>query len=139
MFLLQIQIIFKMESYFTINKEQHINYILDNFDFVRVNRVMTSLEWKWFDAKFGIPTIDELKSQAVRMLNDICDSDANNGDSISTGGFKVIMRNDYLELEFILENYTSGKINYNEPNYEKLKEKKERRKKLKKLKENENN
>ena len=124
----------------TIEKEKHITYILDNFDFAKVNDVMTKLNWTWWCT--GVPTIIELKKAAYSLLNEMCNSHDDYGDYISTGGFKVTMRNDYLELDFVLEEYSSGGINYNNPNYEKLKEKKERKKKLniiQKLNKNEDN
>jgi len=127
-----------MGSDFTISKEKHINYILDNFNFTEVNRVMTILDWHWWSAVNKVPSVDELKKEAKRMLSDVYD---NEYISSSTGGFKVTKFEDHLELLFIISDYSSSNLNLTEE-YLKLKEKKVRKKKLEtiqKLNENEEN
>jgi hypothetical protein len=135
-----------MESNFTINKEKHINYILDHFDFDKVHNIMTILDWKWYcndiNSGLSVPSIDNIKNTAFELLSDMCKTDINYGDYTETGGFRVTMRNDYLELEFILEECLSSIVNYDEPNYEKIKKSKNRKKKIniiQKLNENEDN
>ena len=34
---------------FTINKKEHIQYIIENFNFEKVYKVMESLHWTWLD------------------------------------------------------------------------------------------
>jgi len=128
-----------MISDLTIRKEKHIEYILDHFDFVRVNEVMTKLNWFWFDSNNKAPSISQLKKTASKLLYDLCDDVF---DECSTGGFKVIKYEDHLELLFIIGDCGSSYVNYNTPEYEKLKEQKNRKKKLniiQKLNENEDN
>ena len=127
-----------MGSDFTIGKEKHIKYILDNFNFTEVNRVMTILDWHWWSAVNKVPSVDELKKEAKRMLNDIYDNEYT---SSSTGGFKVAKFEDHLELQFIISDKSSSLLNLTD-DYLKLKEKKVRKKKLEtiqKLNENEEN
>lgn len=126
-----------MGSDFTIGKKKHIKYILDNFDFVKVNDIMKKLDWCWFGTD-GVPTIDILKRQASDMLNDIYDSDYTTS---STGGFEATKFEDHLELKFIISDWSSYSVNYI-PEYNKLKEIKTRKRKLniiQKLNDNEDN
>lgn len=116
-----------MASDFTIGKDKHIKHILDNFNFVEVNRIMTLLDWHWWNAVNKVPSVDELKKEAHRMLNDLYDSDYI---SSSTGGFKVSKFEDHLELQFIISVYSSSFLNLSD-DYLKLKEQKIRKKKLK--------
>lgn len=116
-----------MASDFTIGKDKHIKHILDNFNFVEVNRIMTLLDWHWWNAVNKVPSVDELKKEAHRMLNDLYDSDYI---SSSTGGFKVSKFEDHLELQFIISVYSSSFLNLSD-DYLKLKEQKTRKKKLK--------
>lgn len=112
-------------SDFTLNKNEHIKYIIDNFDFKKVHNVMKFLNWHWFFTK-GVPSEKDLKNEAIRLLNDIYFSDAI---SLSTGGLKVTKYEDSLELEFILSDYSSEILNYG-VKYEKAKLAKNRNKKL---------
>jgi len=125
---------------FTINKEEHIKSIIEKFDFEKVNKIMTILDWRWVNnnMELSIPTSYELKEESIRILNDVYDSDMY---SVSTGGLKASKFEDHLELEFIINHSSSQTINY-EPIYEKIKKNKNRNKKLniiQKLNEDENN
>lgn len=138
-----------MDSNLTISKDKHIKYILDHFDFDKVHNIMTILDWKWYCTSekglgdgLHIPSIDNMRRTASGLLNDMCKPDVNYGDYSATGGFKVTMRDDYLELEFVLTDEYSSLVNYDEPNYEKMKKTKTRKKKIniiQKLNENEDN
>lgn len=134
---------------FTISNKKHIDYILDHFDFDKVHNIMTILDWRWYCTSekglgdgLHVPSIDNMRRTVYDLLNDMDKPDVNYGDYSATGGFKVTMRNDYLELEFILEECPSSIVNYEEPNYEKIKKTKTRKKKIniiQKLNENEDN
>ncbi len=116
-------------SDFTLSKEKHIKYIIDNFDFNKVHIIMKSLNWSW--AILGdIPSEENLKKEATRLLSDIYDS--KNTISISTGGFKASTYNDHLELEFIICDFSSEAINYGKQ-YEKFKIKRNRKRKITKI------
>ena len=116
---------------FTINKDIHINFIMDNFDFEKIHKAMVALDWEWFGITSGvptcgIPTIEDLKSQASDMLYYICSSMF---DSSSSGGLKVTKHEDHLELDFSIGEMCSSILNNGEE-YDRLKLLKERRKKI---------
>lgn len=85
-----------------------INNILDQFNFNKVHDYMVSVNWRWAFAKSkdGVPTVDELKKEAHRLLINSVEEKTN----ISTGGFKAIYEAEdewdddpYIGLEFIIE------------------------------------
>lgn len=127
----------------TLKKEEHLNYIIDHFDFDKVHNVMIYLDWKWYcyspdGTGFGmfIPSKLELIKTATGLLNDIYDSDF---ESSSTGGFKAIKHDDYLELQFTINDISSDPINHDNPKYELLKKQKTRKNKITKINIDENN
>jgi len=105
---------------FTINKEKHIENIIEHFDFNSVHTTMKHLKWLWYTSS-DTPSISELKSTAVNLLNKVYDTDC--GNSISSGGFKASKFEDYLELEFVIEESSSEILNYG-IEYERLKKRK---------------
>ena len=110
---------------FTISKNEHIQFIIDNFNFDKVHKVMEFLTWSWL-GDIEAPTIEELKMCAIRLLNDVCDDDV---ETCSTGGFKATRYNDYLELTFMVSDYDSSILNYGDE-YERRKKLKTRRNKI---------
>jgi hypothetical protein len=83
-----------------------IKDILKNFDFERVHSIMKMLDWKWAMVKHddGIPSVDELKAEAKRLLI----AAATEKTQIATGGFRAVYEADgacdddpYIGLEFI--------------------------------------
>ena len=123
-------------SNFTLKRSEHIDAIINNFDFEKVNKVMNFLNWTWFFST-TCPTIDELKQEAKRILNEICDSE-DDTIAISTGGFKASIYDDHLELEFIVALYDSELLN-NGHRYEKIKKLKTRSNKLTNIEKSNNN
>lgn len=52
-------------------KQELINEVLDNFDFEKVHKVMTFLEWKWFsysESTMEVPSIVKLVRTAQQYL-----------------------------------------------------------------------
>ena len=52
-------------------KQELINEVLDNFDFEKVHKVMTFLEWKWFsysESTIEVPSIAKLVRTAQQYL-----------------------------------------------------------------------
>jgi hypothetical protein len=45
-----------------------IDDIMKEFNFAKVYKAMIALNWKWLDAKEGIPNLDELRATAERLL-----------------------------------------------------------------------
>lgn len=118
---------------FVLSKEKHVQEIMDNFDFTKVERVMNHLNWTWFDSEKP-PTISRLKSSAKKLLEDVYDTKTPDDQiySISSGGFKAIKMNNFLDLEFVLSSFDSEHLNYGNE-YEILKKNKERVNKINKI------
>ena len=84
-----------------------IHNIMKNFDIEKVHAIMKSLDWKWAFSN-GVPTVEELKREAHRLLVDACEEET----YISTGGFRAVYEKEadraesgdpYIGLEFIVE------------------------------------
>ncbi len=80
--------------------------ILENFDFEKVHRVMTLLDWKWYreDETFAIPSVQDIKKRAHDMMWNIVGSDYI---SISSAGFRIDIDKicGQMELSFVVENF----------------------------------
>lgn len=92
----------------TFTQRAKIRDIMENFDFKKVHTIMEQLGWKWASCRFGVPTMEELKGEAKRLLTEACVAKTH----ISTGGFRAVFEecwpgdpNPYVGLEFILEDY----------------------------------
>lgn len=51
--------------------ENAADEIMMNFDFEKVNRVMEFLNWRWYGAKNGVPTVDEIKTEVRDHLDEL--------------------------------------------------------------------
>jgi len=115
---------------FTLDIDEHIKFIIDNFDFVKVEKIMTYLNWSWLtNDGYKIPSVDQLKNEALSLLFNAYNS---NVTTMSTGGFKVTKNEDYLDLEFVLEDASSEILNFDDK-YERIKKLKIRKNKLQKI------
>jgi hypothetical protein len=83
----------------TEKEQELIDEIMDYFDFDKVAKVMTFLEWKWVSAEDGIPSVGEIRQSARRLLKDAI----KNKTTFGTGGLRATYDDGYLQLEFILE------------------------------------
>ena len=103
-----------------VNK--YIDDILDNFNFAKVLKTMEVLDWKWATSN-GVPTMDELRNQAERLLRGAANSrlgDYKNthwelGIINGTGGFQATAFCDEaktritgLDLKFIVSEWDEG-------------------------------
>ena len=73
-------------------KKKQIDDIIENFNFEKVEKIMTLLAWTWFRSPSGVPTIEELKRQSKKMLKDVYEHAESNDDSsisLRTGGFRA--------------------------------------------------
>ena len=102
--------------------DKMIDEIMDEFNFATVHKTMVTLDWKWALSKNYTPSMDELRTEAERLLRDAADVrlDMFKDDSwespiiCSTGGFSAsawcnedktkITR---LKLEFVVSSWTS--------------------------------
>jgi len=117
----------------TLTKEEHIKNIIDNFDFHKVNKVMTFLNWTWAGSSKS-PSISQLKVKATELLNDICDDYYDNEywefASVGSGGFEATRYEDHIGLEFVVSGWSTEMLNSGE-HYEKMKIIREKERKLK--------
>lgn len=92
-------------------KALRINYIVDHFDFEKVQKTMTALNWCWQhiddpdDQSMRPPSVDRMRLVATRLLLNA----ANEKERLfGTGGFQAERYDDgHLELSFILTHYGS--------------------------------
>lgn len=83
-----------------------IEDIIRDFNFEKVHKVMEMFDWKWAMTKYGVPTIEELKGEARRLLVDAAVEET----QVATGGFRAVYEKSgpsdtdpFISLEFILE------------------------------------
>lgn len=84
--------------------DEKIENILDNFNFEEMHKVMTFLNWTWYNDK--VPTIDELKEKAKALLNRLHELlKKENKVSVCSGGFRVIGERvgETISLELLFE------------------------------------
>ena len=78
-------------------KEELINEVLDNFDFEKVHKVMTFLDWKWYNYSENtreVPSIARMIRTVQQYLSQAYDGLAKNEWNenqymIGSGGFEV--------------------------------------------------
>jgi len=102
--------------------DEMIDEIMDEFNFATVHKAMVALDWKWATSKNYIPTMDELRKEAERLLRDAADVrlDMFKDESwespilCSTGGFSAAAWCDEdktkitrLDLEFIVSSWSA--------------------------------
>jgi len=104
--------------------DRMVDEILEEFNFNKVRKAMWHLDWKWALAADGIPTIEELKETAERLLRQAAEcrllkeyGSVDWGTPIlsSTGGFEARAWCDEtktritgLQLQFVLTEYDAG-------------------------------
>jgi hypothetical protein len=71
--------------------------VIDRFDFAKVEKVMTFLDWKWVtEVGYIVPDVDRLKAEALRQLQD-CIREyekrgcPQSGMNVSSGGFQALV------------------------------------------------
>lgn len=84
-------------------KQEHIDDIMDNFDFRRMLKMMHAVGWTW-GAPAMIPDESDLRSNARKKLSEAWDKCESGSCSLSSGGIEAIARIDesgkWLELRF---------------------------------------
>ena len=70
--------------------------ILRDFNFVKVEKVMQAIEWKWaIGNDLRVPEIDEMRDTCVRLLNEA----ARDKTTVSSGGFEASYKIDDFDKE----------------------------------------
>jgi len=100
-----------------------IDEIMDEFNFATVHKTMVTLDWKWALSKNYIPSMDELRTEAERLLRDAADVRLDMFKEepwespiyCSTGGFSAAAWCDEgktkitrLDLRFVVESWDSS-------------------------------
>jgi hypothetical protein len=85
-----------------VKKTMDIEDLISRFNFKKVHKIMTVLDWYWHGSE-EIPTVENMKKTVRDLYSSIRDHSAN---ACSTGGFTISKRtteegHEYLELEFI--------------------------------------
>jgi hypothetical protein len=83
-----------------------IKNILEDFNFEKVHKAMTSLDWAWLTYQ-RVPTEKEIKKCAENLLEDALKQSYENkgkGFYCATGGLKafVKVKSSFVELEFVI-------------------------------------
>jgi len=98
-------------------KELHqksIDEIMECFDFAKVESVMISISWGWYDGTgISIPSINDLKGLALRLLTDCAEAKHNNYYTGTGGLWAEKINSDYFSLKFVLtewDNFGDEKI-----------------------------
>ncbi len=85
-----------------------VKSIMREFDFYRVHKVMSAMDWKWVDdtgpADMSIPTTDRLKKCAQDLLLRAYNEKSKKW-SIGTGGFMAKKNKHGLSLTFEVESW----------------------------------
>jgi hypothetical protein len=83
-------------------EEKAIKEIMGEFDFKKMNKVMTLLDWRWHGG--SVPATDKLKQRARELLNDVIKDKAY---SIESGGFMVLHNKERkaMKLMFVVEDW----------------------------------
>ncbi len=79
-----------------------INEVIENFDFVRVHKAMTALNWEWYG--IGVPTEQQLKDKARSLLIEMMNQDREIK-HLSTGGFACDYKDGTISLKFVVYDY----------------------------------
>lgn len=87
------------------SKQDHIDEIMDNFDFGKVAKVMQFLNWQWAYSDTGVPEEPELRETARRYLHQAYDYSTAQGRkyTMSTGGFTHSYDPQYSEMLLTFE------------------------------------
>lgn len=94
---------------------KHAEYVLANFDYERVHKVMVLLNWKWASVDGdGIPTLDQIKEMARRVVYEMLE---NKSGHLSTCGFTAEIRtwdkaHPHIQLLFYVHDTQSSWLNY---------------------------
>jgi hypothetical protein len=90
-----------------ISKEDKIKFIMDNFDFKKVHKVFLTNGWNYADSKSDAITIEEIKNNALFLLNTVMKSKKQRA-MADSGRLLAIKQDDNLMLFFhVISEYLS--------------------------------
>ena len=94
--------------------QEDIDYILDNFDFEKVKKVMDVLEWKYWDSEGDTVSIYELRKKARHVLKSLISHVEKEVYLIGSGGFEATVMHceDFekpvFELKFVVAEWNNA-------------------------------
>lgn len=101
--------------------QQHIDEVMDYFDFDKVHRVMESLNWRWssLEDEMRIPTKPEMRKHVREFMEKLYEKNINKSEVntyTGSGGFMVYYRKnvdekgawDHFDVTFQLESWYTG-------------------------------
>lgn len=101
----------KQEQLPVSNHALKIKYILDHFNFIKVQKAMEALDWKWqhindpIDQTSRVPTIERMKETARHLLYQVSSKKERHW---ATGGFHATRYEDGdIELQFVVTEYST--------------------------------
>lgn len=81
--------------------ESKFKWALDRFDFEKVRKVMTYLDWEWFTSNgMETPSVEQMKDCCRELFEHI---DITENDTWSSGGFSVGKHGDNIQISFVVE------------------------------------
>lgn len=92
---------------------EQIEDLLDEFDFVKVKKVMDYLEWSYFDSPDKQVSIGELRKMARSLLNHAYTANPSPEYFTGSGGFEVTRYmyprdpEKYLTLKFVVTDWSN--------------------------------
>ena len=91
--------------------QDHIDEVMDEFDFGKVQKAMEFLGWEWVGAEEGVPTESELRKGVRRHMIDAYDKayQQKRNYKVGTGGFSVeyFYEEDFFQVEFVLSQWST--------------------------------
>lgn len=84
--------------------EQMVTEVMENFDFFKVHKVMTRLDWHWVTTygETAVPSLFRLMNVAENLLRETADHYGDKEFYASTGGLMASLEDGVLTLQFIL-------------------------------------
>ena len=105
-----------MERYKKLLDSERVRFheIIDNFDFEKVHRCMTLMDWRWATTN-GVPSLEDIKNNASRLLLDVIIGIRfrfSEDYYIGTGGFHVTYNKKYdvILLSFVITDWDDSYI-----------------------------
>ena len=88
-----------------LTKQDHIDNVMDNFDFGKVASVMKHLNWRWAYCDTGVPEEPALRQTARNNLSTVYDYGSQQGRkyTMATGGFVYSYNPSHSELSLTFE------------------------------------
>ena len=101
------------EKFDAFKVNEQFNQCFEKFNWEKVHKVMTLLDWTWFIYGGGVrvPNIGELQDNAKRLFitlkEDLIKGNLVEGESVSSGGFWVSYQYGEIHLKFVVEEQQS--------------------------------